>query len=99
MFAQIMYPGPLRLSELYMKNGLEVAALDIFASNRNPAYRKYHTVNFISSGASAMLLRLVKEDLKTTEHADDLVKHILEEIKNGDLYTHPELYLVIGRKP
>lgn len=96
MFAQIMYPAPLRPPELYKKNGLEDAALDIFASNRNPAYRKYHTVNFISSGAPLMLLKLGKEDLKTTEHANDLVKRILEKSRMGTSIHTQSCILLLG---
>jgi hypothetical protein len=42
-----------------------------------------------------ILSKLVKEGLITEEHQR---KRTLEEIKNGDLYTHYEIYFVAGKK-
>lgn len=64
---ELMFPGPLRLPELYEKKGLEIAALEIFATSRNPAYRKYHTANFISSGGPIILSKLVKGGFMSEE--------------------------------
>jgi hypothetical protein len=38
-----------------------------------------------------MLAMLVEEGSMSSEHADGLVKCTMEEVKNGDIYTHSEL--------
>jgi hypothetical protein len=69
-----MYPGPLRLPELFV------------ASNKNPAFRKNHTINYVASGGPAILSRLVKEGIMSAEDADNLLGQTMEEIKDGDTF-------------
>jgi len=46
-----------------------------------------------------MLSRMIKKGGITAEHVDDLLKRTMEEIKNGNIYTHSEMYFVVGKKP
>jgi hypothetical protein len=98
VFKQIMYPGPLRLPEIYEKNGMETIALDIFANDVNPQYRRNHTVMFIKSGCQFMLQRMVKENKLAAERAEELMKKAIEEVESGDLYLHSEMYFIVGKK-
>lgn len=96
-----MYPGPLRLPQMYAENGLETISLEIFATDRRPEDRYWHTVGLIETGGPQMMNFLVKDESHalTAERAAALMARVKEETKSEDIYIHSELYFVIGRKP
>jgi len=101
MFAQTFYPGPLRLPELFEKNGLKNVALEIYGVDKIPEWRAWHTSMFLAS-AGGMVQTVMTKDRKsdiTAEQFDEIMKKALDEVKGGDIYTHSELNLVVAQKP
>jgi hypothetical protein len=98
---RLAYPGALRLPELYIVNGLEQVAWEIFGVGMLPQWRDSLTTMLVSSFAPIALSIFVADDKDplTKEKADELLKQSLEEIKSGDIHVYSEMHLIIGRKP
>lgn len=100
-FQRNMYPGPLRLPELYEKNGLRNVAFETVASDKIVEWRRVHTNMFIAT-VGPMVMSIMVKDLTsgmTAKRAEELLTQSLDEVKNGDIYSHSELHLAIGQKP
>jgi hypothetical protein len=97
-FKDVLKPAAATLSGLFEKNGLEVVAEDIFATDRLREGTAYHTTMLTKTAGALVGTHLVKTGKKTQQQVDELISKAVEESKDGDIYQHSECYVVIGRK-
>lgn len=100
-YKMILYPGPLQVSDLCLKYGLEEIATEVFATDQFPDVEKVRTQGklFLSGACTAMFPFLIKDgssDL-TAEYGADIVKRAMEEM-DGNIHLHSEMQFVVRRK-
>jgi ubiquinone/menaquinone biosynthesis C-methylase UbiE len=101
VYAKTFYPGPLRLPELFEKNGLKNVALELYSTDKIPKWRTWNTSMSLATHGNMVKSLIVKDPESdiTAERFDEIMKKALDEIKGGDIYTHSELNLVVAQKP
>jgi len=87
------------LSDLFRRNGLEVVTEDIFANDRLKHESAYHTPMTIQAAGNIAMKWRASQGKISKEQGDELIKMAVEETKNGDVYLHSEMNIVVGRKP
>lgn len=94
-----MLPGPLRLPDLFVENGLEVLADELWGVDRLNNETNFHSPMFIMSGGRPAMEAAVKKGEIVREDVEKLLEQAVEEVRNGDVYQHSNLLAVVGRKP
>ena len=93
-------PGLVHLPTLFPKTGLEIVAHERYATDAEEkgAWPGYFT-NMMTQSTSQLLKTVaVQAGLITFEEAEELLKTVAEEIKNGDIYQHSDIWVLVGKK-
>jgi SAM-dependent methyltransferase len=93
-----IYPGPLQLPELFVRNGLEIAVEEAFGTSRVQYETSYHTPMMLERLGKTVLDLKVEEGVMDGKSAEYLLDRAVMETRHGDVYQHSEIWVIVGRK-
>lgn len=93
-----MLPGPLQLPQLFLNNGLGIATHETFSTARMHTDMSYHTPLLLESAGRMVLDLKVTSGEMDAKEAEYLLDRAVQETRNGDVYQHSEVWVLIGRK-
>ena len=100
-YKKTLWPGPLQLSDLCSKYGLEDIALEVFPTDHYHDFEKVRSQGkaFLSGALTAMSPYLVKDESSglTAEHINEVVTRSMEELEGG-IYLRSEMQFIVRRK-
>jgi hypothetical protein len=93
-------PGLVHLPTLFPKTGLEIVAHERYATDAEEkgAWPGYFTSMMSQSTGALLKTVAVQAGLITFEEAEELLKNVAEEVKNGDIYQHSDIWVLVGKK-
>lgn len=97
-FQGIAIAGGRGLANLLQGSGWEVVAEEAFATDQLLHETTYFSTMITQMSGPIAMKILSETKFKTKEQVDQMISNAVEELQNGDIYTHFELYVVVARK-
>jgi hypothetical protein len=93
-------PGLTHLPTIFPKAGLEIIAHERYATDAEEKgeWPGYFTNMMVRSGGGLFSrVAATQSGRMTEEEANELMKSVAEEVKNGDIYAHSDIWVLVGR--